>query len=264
MADIFQTTSMMGVALLHKCNFNCAHCGYLYVGESDDHIVKPGYRVTWDQMRKCISDCNSIEDASWSMLFTGGEPTLWKEGDLKFIDLLLDVEKAGIYPSFNTNGSYFDDPERCRSFFDRYSEKAKLMLQIFISIDNFHDNYDREKGRSLCLDNIVKVLGEMSPEKRELFKIHVITIVTKDPDSTLPQEMKDYYSPHGITFGDFPMMAIGKAKELVDLLPDSAPPPPPPPRDEKTRNYGAVLMGDAYYINNEKVADLGRLAHMFD
>ena len=264
MADIFQTTSMMGVALLHKCNFNCAHCGYLYVGESDDHIVKPGYRVTWDQMQKCIDDCRSIEDESWSMLFTGGEPTLWKEGDLKFIDLLLYVEKAGIYPSFNTNGSYFDSLKKCRSFLNRYSDKAKLFLQIFISIDNFHDNYDREKGRSLCLDNIVKILEEMSPEKRELFKVHVITIVTKDPDSTLPQEMKDHYSTSGITFGDFPMMPIGKAKELVDLLPDGPGFNPPPPPKEEVRNHNAVLMGDAYYRNNEKVAELGHLARMHD
>ena len=266
MADIFQSTMMMGVALLHKCNFNCAHCGYLYVGESDDHIVKPGYRVTWDQMQKCIADCNSIEDASWSMLFTGGEPTLWKEGKLTFIDLLLAVEKAGIYPSFNTNGSYFDDLEKCRTFFTRYLEKAKLTLQIFISIDNFHNNYDREKGRSLCLDNVVKILDEIPADKKELFKIHVITIVTKDPDSTLPQEMKDYYSPHGITFGDFPMMPIGRAKELVDLLPDAPKftPPPPPPETDKKRNYGAVLMGDAYYRNNVKVGELGRLAHMYD
>ena len=216
-------------------------------------------------MQQCIADCNSIPDASWTMLFTGGEPTLWKEGDLKFIDLLLAVERAGIFPSFNTNGSYFDDLERCRSFLTRYSEGAKLVLQIFISIDNFHDNYDMEKGRSLSLDNLTKVLDELPPEIRELFKIHVITIVTKDPDSTLPQEMKDFYSIRGITFGDFPMMPIGKAKELVDLLPDGPgfAPPPPPPDNEKTRNYGAVLMGDAYYRNNEKVAALGHLAEMY-
>ncbi len=264
MADVFQTTTMMGVALLYKCNFNCAHCGYLYVGDSDDHIIKPGYRVTWEQMQKCISDCLSIKDASWSMLFTGGEPTLWKEGKRKFIDLLLAVEKAGIIPSFNTNGSYFDNLEKCRAFLRRYAEEARLLVQIFISIDGFHDNYDREKGRSLSLDNTVKVLDEMSPEKRELFKIHVITIVTKDPDSTLPKEMKDYYSAKGITFGDFPMMPIGKAKKLTDLIPEvPAFNPQPPPKDEKVRYYGAVLMGDAYYRNNVKVAELGSLARMY-
>ncbi len=238
MAGPFNTGSMMGVALLHKCNFNCAHCGYVYVGESDDHIVKPGYCETREQILKCISDCKSIKDASWTMLFTGGEPTLWKEGVYKFIDLLLEVEKSGIYPSFNTNGSFFDDISRARSFFYRYADEAELFLQIFISIDDFHGNFDREKGRSLCLDNTVKVLSELLPEKKKLFKIHVITIVTNDPKSTLPDNMKKHYEEHGVVFSDFPMMPIGKAKELAELLPEGpgikSAPPQPGTENEKT------------------------------
>ena len=265
MADMVRPPSMMGVALLHKCNFNCDHCGYIYIGDTDDHPVKPGYRVTWDQMQRCIADCKSIKETTWSMLFTGGEPTLWEEGDLKFIDLLLAVEEAGIVPSFNTNGSYFDDLEQCREFFNRYAEKAKLTLQPFISMDNFHNNYDREKGRAVSLDNVVKVLEEMPPEKRELFKIHVVIIVTKDPDSTLPREMKEYYGAKGITFGDFPMMPIGNAKNLSDQMPEPPEfkPPPPPKEGEEVRNYGAVLMGESYYLQNVKVGELGHLAERF-
>ena len=158
---------------------------------------------------------------------------------------------------------YFVDLEQCREFFNRYAEKANLPLQVFISMDNFHDNYDREKGRAIILDNVVKVLEEMPVEKRELFKIHVVIIVTKDPDSTLPKEMKEHYGTAGITFGDFPMMPIGKAKDLADLLPEQPEFKPPPGRDgEEQRNYGAVLMGDAYYHFNKKVGDLGHLAEM--
>ena len=49
MEDLFGPY-FMGVALLHKCNFNCDHCGYIYLGDTEDHIIKPGYRVTWDQL----------------------------------------------------------------------------------------------------------------------------------------------------------------------------------------------------------------------
>ncbi|MEJ2247093.1 MAG: hypothetical protein P8Y80_13605, partial [Acidobacteriota bacterium] len=53
-------TKVLGVTLLHKCNFRCAHCGYLYVDDSEDHDLKPGYRMTWEQIRRLIADCNSI------------------------------------------------------------------------------------------------------------------------------------------------------------------------------------------------------------
>ena len=266
MAGPFSTGSMMGVALLHKCNFNCPHCGYVYVGESDDHIVKPGYCESWDQIKECIADCKSIKDTNWTMLFTGGEPTLWKEGDLNFIDLLLEVEKSGIFPSFNTNGSYFDDINKTRSFMNKYTDAAKLLLQIFISIDDFHDNFDRANGRSLCLENVVKIIDEMPSEKKKLFEIHVITITTNDPNSTLPEKMKEHYRQYGIKFADFPMMPIGKAKELVELLPESPgiKSAPPRPGTENEKNFSAVLMGDGYYKNNVRVADLGHLSKMYD
>ena len=62
MESIAPPTKILGVTLLHKCNFNCAHCGYLYVGNSDDHDIKPGYRLTWEQIHRLITDCNSVKD----------------------------------------------------------------------------------------------------------------------------------------------------------------------------------------------------------
>lgn len=265
MEDLFGPY-FMGVALLHKCNFNCDHCGYLWMGDTDDHIIKPGYRVTWDQLNTMIDDCKSIEGALWSVLFTGGEPTLWEEGDLKFIDALLACEKAGIRPRFNTNGSYFDDYEQCRDFFNTYADNAKLMLVPFISVDNFHNNYDRETGRAKCLDNVVRVLEEMSPERRALFMIRVVIVVTNDPNSSLPEEMKEYYTSKGIHLGDSPMMPVGKAKNLTDKLPDlESLRRSRPPRDGKRPRRpwkGAVLVGDSYMHSGKPVAKLGHLVDL--
>jgi len=80
MANTAPSTRMLGVTLLHKCNFNCPHCGYLYVGNSDYHPIKPGYRLTWDQIQTLIADCKSVKDERFAFFMNGGEPTLWEEG----------------------------------------------------------------------------------------------------------------------------------------------------------------------------------------
>ena len=126
MVKMIPPTKTLGVTLLHKCNFNCAHCGYLYVHDNDDHDIKPGYRMTWDQIQRLIADCNSINGERFSFVINGGEPTLWEEGDLKFIDVLLAVARGNINPTYNTNGSYFVDFNQCNDFLHRYAEEQTL------------------------------------------------------------------------------------------------------------------------------------------
>jgi organic radical activating enzyme len=255
-------TKVLGVTLLHKCNFHCAHCGYLYVDDAVDHAIKPGYRMTWDQIQRLIDECKSIKGERFGFVLNGGEPTLWEEGDLKFIDVLLAVAEGGIIPSYNTNGSYFVDYDRCYAFFHRYSEEAKIPLKTFVSMDKFHDNYDREKERAASLDNIVKVLAEMHEEKRNLHRIHVVTIISTDPDSYLPVGMKEYYGARGVTFGDFPMQPIGRAKDLMYEMPDSAEffkNLPPPPKEETGGYPIGSLIGEDYTRHGKKVARLGNL-----
>jgi MoaA/NifB/PqqE/SkfB family radical SAM enzyme len=252
----------LGVTLLHKCNFHCPHCGYLYVDESEDHDLKPGYRMTWDQIQRVIADCNSIENERFSFVLNGGEPTLWEEGDLRFIDVLLAVAGGNIYPTYNTNGSYFVDYAQCHDFLHRYAEESEISLMTFVSIDKFHDNYDRERGRAESLDNVVKVLDAMPVEKRELHRIHVVSIVSKDPNSFLPAEMKEYYGAKGVTFGDFPMQPIGRAKNLMDEMPDSEEffkNMPPPPKNDKLSYPIGTLLGENYLHKGKKVARLGNI-----
>lgn len=264
MVDMSPPTKVIGVTILHKCNFNCAHCGYLYVDDSEDHDLKPGYRMTWDQVQRVIADCNSIEGERFGFIINGGEPTLWEEGDLKFMDLLLAVDEAGIVPSYNTNGSYFVDYDQCHEFFHRYADEADIQLKTFVSIDKFHDNYDRERGRADSLDNIVKVLNGMPDDKREMHHIHVVTIVSTDPDSYLPAEMKEYYEASGVTFGDFPMQPIGRAKDLMDEMPDSKEffkNMPKPPKKYSGFPIGS-LIGENYTRHGKKAVKLGNLKEL--
>ena len=260
MTDHSMPTHIMGVALLHKCNFSCEHCGYIYIGDAEDHIIRPGYRLTWNQVMTAISDCTSLKDSYWNMNFTGGEPTLWEEDGKDLADILIAAAKAGLLPTYNTNGSYFEDFDKSCKFFQKFLDHTDTPLKTFISMDKFHKNYDQDTGRAKSLDTLLKVLETFPEDKRKRLPVHVVIIVTNDPDSSLPAEMKRHYGTMGITFGDFPMLNIGKAKNLQDQLPEF-----PGFKFELPRIMDGpqvlTLVGDDYYTGNKKI---GKLGHMLD
>jgi MoaA/NifB/PqqE/SkfB family radical SAM enzyme len=262
MANQRMPTHVMGVSLLHKCNFSCEHCGYIYIGDAEDHIIQPGYRLTWDQVMAAINDCVSLENSYWNLNYTGGEPTLWKEDGKDLADILIAAAKANQLPTYNTNGSFFEDYDKSYEFFQKYLDNADTPLKTFISMDKFHKNYEQETGRARSLDVLALILSRFPEEKRKLLPVHVIIIVTKDPNSSLPEEMKKHYGSFGITFSDFPMMEIGRAKNLKDQLPD---PPDLKPMLQMTETGppGLVLVGDDYYFGNKKIGKLGHLLDLY-
>ena len=97
--------SMIGILLLERCNFECPHC------VRSDEPMDPGYQLSFQQLQQCLGDCHALKSITW-VHFSGGEPTLWTEGDRDLVDLLLETAKAGYTPSFTTNGSSFG----CGSF----------------------------------------------------------------------------------------------------------------------------------------------------
>ena len=90
--------------------------------------------------------------------------------------------------------------------------------------------------------------------------MHVVIIVTKDPNSSLPEEMKKHYGAMGVTFSDFPMLNVGKAKKLKDQQPEFSGFNFPLPKTENGPPV-LVLVGDDYYAASKKV---GKLGHMLD
>jgi len=252
----------MGISLLHKCNFSCAHCGYIYVGDAEDHIIRPGYRLTWEQIMTAIRDCAGLQDSFWNMNYTGGEPTLWEEDGKDLVDVLVASAKGGQLPTYNTNGSYFDDYGKCYEFFHRYLDSTDTPLKTFVSMDKFHKNYDEPTGRAKSLDNISKVLETFREEEKNLLPVHVVIIVTKDPNSSLPEDMKKHYGSIGITFGDFPMLNIGRAKNLKEQLPEF-PEFPPMPQKKGSGPPGLVLVGEDYYFGNKRIGKLGRMLDLY-
>ena len=106
-------------------------------------------------------------------------------------------------------------------------------------------------------------MDEVPEEKKGLFRNHVVIIVTKDPGSSLPDEMKAHYGKSGITFGDFPLMPIGKAKSLTDQLPVVDEYFPHMQKDDSKGPHVLVLVGDDYYVGNTKTGKLGRMADLY-
>jgi len=141
-----------------------------------------------------------LESVSW-VHFSGGEPTLWKEGNRSLIDLLLEISIKGFTPGFTTNGSYF-------------------ALRLYLSIDTFHKNFDTAKGRARSLDNIMKYTRKLPRARADLLDITVMAVISKDFKSLLPDGMIEHYESLGINFGFVPLLPVGRAKSFDHLCPD--------------------------------------------
>ncbi len=263
--------SFMMIFLLEECNFSCDHC------VREDEPMPPGYKLSFEQLKTCLEDCKNLKTIEW-VHFSGGEPTLWTEGERDLADLFIEISKAGFEPGFTTNGGNFVDYTECRSFFKKYLDNANKRLRLYISIDTFHRNFDVGKGRAKSLDNVLGCKRDMPSEKGELLNVIVLVTVSKDSRSLLPDEMIVHYESQGVEFNFIPLDLKGKAKSMGDLYPDLESDNPedlgayyPFHKKKKGRvvKSNLVLIGNDYYIYDygveftqhwHKVARLGHLA----
>jgi len=259
--------SLMMIFLLEECNFDCPHC------VREDEPMDPGYKLSFRQLQLCLSDCRSLESIRW-VHFSGGEPTLWTEGNRDLVDLLLEISKSGFTPGFTTNGSSFLDYDRFRDFFRRYVDASTTPLRLYLSIDTLHRNFDVKTRRAQSLDNVTKCKRELPRDKGELLGTRVVVVLSKDFKSLLPDEMIRHYESLGVAFHFIPLGFEGKAKSLGHLCPDLSSNKPEdlgayyrfrPKQTQKKPTetpHNMVLIGDDYYLSKPKwliVARLGRL-----
>lgn len=263
--------SLMMIFLLKECNLTCAHCA------NEDAPMDSGYKFSFEQLRSCLSDCRSLESIRW-VHFTGGEPTLWSEGNQDLSDLLLEIAKAGFTPGFTSNGSFFVDYGKCHDFFGKYVDGSSMPLRIYLSIDTFHKNFSRTKERAKSLDNIIKCKKELPRARADLLETNVITVISRDFNSLLPNGMIRYYESRGVAFGFIPLLPVGRAGSFNHLCPDLSSNDPEDlgayhlfhhkesrRQQSKAKNKHRAdfinLIGNDYYFTNpwRKVAQLGML-----
>ncbi|MEN8149097.1 MAG: radical SAM protein [Planctomycetota bacterium] len=228
-------TTMASILLLEPCNFDCPHC------LRSDEPMERGYRLTFDQLERFLFDCRTLETVEL-VHFSGGEPTLWREGDRDLVDVLLAVADAGFTPWFTTNGSAWIDPEACRTFLRRYLAGTERDLIVTVSVDTFHDNFDRESGRADCLDGLAAAIAGLPETDVTRLEIRIAATTSTDPDSHLPEEMVEHYEGLGMAFRFGPLVAMGRAREeMADLCPE-------PDAVDRATAHWLVLIGEDYYL----------------
>jgi molybdenum cofactor biosynthesis enzyme MoaA len=251
------------IFLLEDCNFECNHC------VREDEPMPRGYKLSLEQLRLCLTDCNQLKTIEW-VHFSGGEPTLWSDGSRDLSDLLIEISKVDFEPGFTTNGSYFENYIKCKRLFQNYFDNADKPLRLYLSIDTFHHNFNIQKGRAQSLDNVLKYKMNLPSEKKKMLNINVLSTISKDSRSLLPDEMIEYYQSIGVDFVFTPLKAVGKAKSFSNLCPNL--------ESDKQEELGAyhvfhqnkkeqkstsniVLIGDNYYFPEpwRKVGRLGNL-----
>jgi len=272
--------SLMMIFLLEECNFTCCHC------VREDEPMECGYKLSFQQLRQCLKDCQNLESVSW-IHFSGGEPTLWREDEQCLPDLLTEISQAGFTPGFTTNGSSFLNFDQCYDFFKRYTETSTNPLRLYLSIDTFHRNFDPDSGRAKSLDNVVKSGQKLPGDRGKLIDVRVGAAISKETESLLPEMMVDYYKSMGVTFHFFPVRPVGKAKSMRNLCPDLDSDKPadqgayhrfhrmkqrssPAKTVDSTKAAHIVLIGDNYWVSvNDsyefasrwrKISSLGRLS----
>jgi molybdenum cofactor biosynthesis enzyme MoaA len=258
--------SLMMVFLLEECNLSCAHC------VREEEPMPSGYRLEHEQLTGCLADCASLESVRW-VHFSGGEPTLWHEGELDLADLLLEIDRAGFAPGFTTNGVLLEDLERCRDLLGRVLPRIGRPLRLYLSIDTFHRNFDASTGRARCLDNVIVCTSSMPGAAGRMLDLNVLTVVSRDASSLLPDGMVEHYSDLGADFVFTPLKRKGLARSMAHLCPDLGSDRPEDlgayhryrPERLPEGDYGAVanmvLIGEDYYLPDpwRKIASLGHL-----
>jgi hypothetical protein len=205
--------SLLMVFLLEECNGSCRHC------VREEEPMAAGYRLSQTQLRQCLADCARLESLRW-VHFSGGEPTLWSDGDRNLTDALLDVARAGYVPGFTTNGSRFEDYAACRDFFQKYVAAVDVPLRTFISVDTFHRNFDVGSCSCRSLDNVLRYRDTLPGHQQALLEVHPLAVISKSPASLLPAEMLRRYESLGAPFRVVPLRPKGRARLLAEECPN--------------------------------------------
>ncbi|MFC2083388.1 radical SAM protein [Candidatus Bipolaricaulota bacterium] len=121
---------LAGIKLTHGCNLSCVHCPFwkreqlsltfLQVIEALDTLRYMGIRF---------------------VIFEGGEPFVWRDGDFTLADVVCEAKKRFIFVGVTTNGTHPIEVD------------ADI---VWVSIDGMKETHDRIRGRTfeMILSNI--------------------------------------------------------------------------------------------------------------
>ncbi len=171
------------------------------------------YHMSDEQFRKYIEDLQRLgESALLKYQFvTGGEPTIWKSGDMDIVDALtalfdLNAIETIAMPS---NGKVFEDINYTREFFKRLSSGINQKPVVGISISEYQGNLS-ESGY-IAMDNLLTVSREPG------MQLTPVILVTMSVDDNIDERLKKIYPcvPQRVVA----LAPLGDAEGLEPLCP---------------------------------------------
>lgn len=186
------------------CNSRCKHC-------LRENAMHGKFTYKFDEMLTALKEIKefSLNFENFELKISGGEPTIWKDGDKNIIDILSECQKLNFNYSLVTNGKLFSKFDYCEKFFKTLSERGVSLLNIFCTIDNFHENYFYDCP---ILDNLLKI---------EDVKINLTVQSTCSvaKDYNISSEFIKKYFDKGIKFIMNPLLPWGKGVECEKDVP---------------------------------------------
>jgi len=171
------------------------------------------YKMESSEFDKYIEDLKRLgESALLKYQFvTGGEPTIWKSGEMDIVDALASLFELNLISTISmpTNGKNFEDLNYTREFFKRLSSRISRKAVVGISISEYQQNLG-EAGY-IAMDNLLKVSNEPG------MKVIPVILVTMSSDDDTDKRLKKIYP--GILQRVVPLAPLGDASDMEELCP---------------------------------------------
>ena len=197
--------------LLSICNSRCSHC---LREESPCKEFCSSYDSIISTLDK-IQALSSLRDIELKL--SGGECTIWRDGNKDLSDIICECAKRNLTFAVVSNGKVFQLFENIDRLFGPFLRNFDTKLKLYLTVDLFHGNYEREENKSTVLDNLSRFTVQNSLQNR--FDLFVQSTFTKYDDINLPVSFIRKYSSMNYKFNINPLLPLGRGKELDYLVP---------------------------------------------
>jgi hypothetical protein len=152
--------------------------------------------------------------------YSGGEPSLWRDGEKGLADLLAATAQRALSPLVVTNGSLFRDDDFTRAFLDRYLQLTDARAQVHVSVDHWHRG-TWLNGRSPALETFLRCRDEHGRMAR--LEVTIVSLWCLDDVRNVPPEEFSKYTDAGIGLHYLPLSPLGSPEVLSSIAPRLCP-----------------------------------------
>ncbi|MBF0441814.1 MAG: hypothetical protein HQK54_07925 [Oligoflexales bacterium] len=194
------------IQLTSACNKQCSAC--LRDANRSDQ------KTSWKTFSLYLEDLRTISSTRTiaNQFVTGGEPTIWKDAERDYTDILvaldgLDKVETIVMPS---NGKVFENLSFARTSLKKLSNSLSKKIVLGISIAGYQENFSESEGCK-ALNNLIELADD--PE----IKITPIILVTLSKNDDISDRIRKKYPK--IFQRVTPLAPMGGAEDMTDECP---------------------------------------------